>query len=177
MNGKVVGYVVVCGLLATAASLRANSIIEQGGNLTTDLSGVTIIPLPSAPGTETWLVSVDLSMYSVIGFPPALNEPAAEPGVVNLLNPSGIGFDFTWISDVPAALADDNSFPSGTTSQWTTTQGTPIQVAFQDLGDHSAVPDSGSSGKLLSAALVALGGLGVFHKQHRRKPFPAFSGA
>jgi hypothetical protein len=78
---------------------------------------------------------------------------------------------------VPAALADDTSVPSGSAFQWTTASGSPIQVTFEDLSDRSAVPDGGSSGVLLGAALLGLGGLGFVHKPFRRGLFQAVSKA
>ena len=155
-------------LLATISQLRADfSIIENNGHLTTDMPGVTIAPLPAAPGTEAWSVTIDPALYTSTPFPAFLSEPVTEPGKANAFDflPSG-GLGFTWTSDVAApdpSVSDVTA--SGTSFSWQAATG-DVLVKFEDLGDSSSVPEGGSSWALIASS--ALGLMGFSYRCRRQ---------
>jgi hypothetical protein len=149
---------VVLSLLTTIQS-RASFIKEEGGQLTTDLPGVTITSTaPILGGSEAWIVRLDPSVWvSYLAFAtPGLGD---EPGKVNLLIPISF-FSFRWVSDVPTA--NPSQPPSEIIYSFISGSGQIVPVAFEDINDTApsgGVPDGGSSLTMLGVAVAGCAGL------------------
>jgi hypothetical protein len=153
---------------SSPADAASNFIKEEGGVLTTDLPGVFITPVASAPGTEEWFITFSPLVWASIDLPGQLGEPASEPGTVNALAlVPAISSTVSWTSDV-APGAGFTTDPSGSSYSWITQSGATVSVTLEDLSDGappSAVPDFTPS--LATIGLLLLGVTGA--EQLRRK--------
>ncbi len=158
----------LCVLLVGVPSLRANYIREAGGTLTTDLPGVSISSVASAPGTEAWDLTFAFgTVWATITIPDYLAEPSSEPGKVNqfdVIGPNAI----RWTSDVPLPVGA-TPFPNGAPFNWFTVTGQQVSVTFEDLGDAPqppSVPDSGGTIALAGLSWLCLAGARRFVASH-----------
>jgi hypothetical protein len=151
----------LASLVVAGTAARADYIREEGGALTTSLSGVTITPIPAPPGAEEWMVHLDTTVWSSAILPMAITEPPGEPGLVNLITAAGGSLDFTWTSDVLADPGSDTADPSGSSYHWMMQNGQQFDVTFEDLGDQGSIPGPSSAGAADQGSSLALFGTGL----------------